>query len=79
MKQADFSYNSGSSSSSDAAPPVRTHVFHQDNFGRAQIAEDLHNAGYQVGLEADVDVLLAQGVEDLTDIIVLDCTGVDAQ
>ena len=79
MKQADFSYNSVSSSSSDAAPPVRTHVFHQDNFGRAQIAEDLHNAGYQVGLEADVDVLLAQGVDDLTDIIVLDCTGVDAQ
>ncbi|MEP2737106.1 MAG: MarR family transcriptional regulator [Erythrobacter sp.] len=79
MKQADFSYSSASSSSSEAVAPIRAHVFHQNTFGRAQVAEDLHNAGYQVGFEADVDVLFAQGVEDLGDIIVLDCAGVDAQ
>jgi DNA-binding MarR family transcriptional regulator len=76
MEQDNFSYAStagfGASSSQ-----LRVHVYCEEALRRAEMAEDLRSAGYQIGIEADVDNLFDQRAEELSDLIVLDCTGVN--
>lgn len=75
MNQDDFAYDSALTYSNQ----MNAYVFHEETLARTEIAEDLRGAGYRIGMQDHVDRLLDQRIEDLGDVVVLDCAQVDPE